>query len=146
MNSNSQEFSISRISFIRHVLVLILTILLCFSLFMSELTHFQQNHQIILISKMTPIYVLLIAFSLLMSVKAIVSVKRVKVNSDSIELNNLFWHEKVNWSELKALTVPKNLKFAWLKTKKSFYLFIKPELQNYAELETLIGQHLTIES
>lgn len=60
--SNGQVFSISRLNLARRVLALALTVLLCFSLFMCELSRFNQSHQIMLISKMTPIYILLIAF------------------------------------------------------------------------------------
>ncbi len=142
----SQEFSISRFHFIRHVLALVITLLLGFSLFMCELTRFAQTHQIIFKSNMVFIYILLIAFSTIMAIKAIISVKHIKVKSEGIEISNLFWHEKLNWSDIRALQSPKHLKFAWLRTKKSFYIFIKPELPHYAELEALIGQYLPIES
>jgi hypothetical protein len=141
-----QKFTISRLNFARHIIALILTILLCFCLFMSELSHFVKNHQMVILSKMTPIYMLLIGFSLLMAIKAVLSVKQIKITAAGIEINNLFWHEKLNWSELKALQAPKNLRFAWFKTKRSIYLFIKKEFENYSELETLIGQFLPIES
>ncbi len=139
-------FTISRLNFARHIIAVVLTVLLCFCLFMSELSHFNLTHQIVIFSKMTPVYMLLIAFSLLMAIKAILSVKEIKITAGGIEISNLLWHEKLNWSELKALQAPKNLRFAWFRTKRSFYIFTKKEFENYAELESLIGQYLPIES
>ncbi len=144
-NDYAQEFSISRFNLFRRLLAVVLTVLLCFSLFMSEMSRFNHGQPLDLISKMTPIYILLIVFSMLMAVKAILSVKQIKVSQTGIEISNLFWQENRAWTELKTLQAPKNLNFAWLRTKNSVYLFAKRDFENYAELEALIGHYLTIE-
>ena len=140
------EFSVSRLNFARHTGAVILTTLLCFSLVMSEWTRFNQTHQTIFTSRMLPIYLILVLFSLLMTAKAIVSVKQIKISKIGIEISNLFWHEKLDWKDLNAFKAPKNLRFSWLKTKRSFYLFIKGEFKDYEALESQIAQYLPIET
>jgi hypothetical protein len=145
-SEQSQQFSISRINSIKHVAAIILTVMLCFSLFMSELSHFNHSHQFSLINKMTPIYILLIGFAILMAIKSALAVKKVRISKENIEIHNLFWHENLVWSELEQLQAPKNLGYSWLKSKHFFYLFIKNEFENYMQLETLMAKYLAIKS
>lgn len=139
-----QEFTVSKLSLFQRGLAIFLTVLLSFSLLMSEISRFKEKGHLVLIDNYTPVYILLILFLLTTVLKALFSVRQVIVNKEGLEISNFINKEKKDWKELNCLNAPNNLAFAWLRTNGCFYLFVKKEFIDYQSLETYISQHLNI--
>ncbi len=145
-NSEWQEFSISHFQLARHILACFFTTLLFLSLIMSELSRYMQRHQVIQINHMSLIYLLLLIFITFIALSAILSVRKVRISAEKIEISCLFWQEKLLWSDLMSIKVPENLRFGWIRTRRCPYLLVKTEFKNYPDLEYLLAQHIDIKT
>ncbi len=74
-----------------------------------------------------------------MFIPVLFEVNRVKTSSEGLEISALYWKRKLRWDQIIAFDQPKFLKFAILKTKKSFYLLNKYDLKPYFELAEIIS-------
>ena len=140
-----EEFSISRFHLIRHIVALVLTSGLCFCLVSSELSRSIRTHQIISIGPSTWPYLVLLLFIAVIALTAIFSVRKVSLFADGIRVRNLLWSEKVAWSDLQFHSA-KGFVYAWLRTKRCFYLLVKSEFSSYPELEELLSRYIDIKN
>lgn len=74
-----------------------------------------------------------------MFVPVLFEVNRVKTNANGLDIGALYWKRTLRWDQIIAFEQPKFLKFAILKTKKSFYLLNKYDLKPYFELAEIIS-------
>lgn len=141
-DSVSAEFSISSFHIIRHSLALVFTAGFCLSLVMSEISHYNLTHQAAHLSKMAIPYLLLLSFVTIIFVSTVLTARKIKVDPNSMTICNLFWQEKLPWSQIKSFNSSPHLKYAWLKTKFCPYLLVKTEFKNYAQLEQLLTEYM----
>ncbi len=140
------EFAISGFHLGRHILALVLTITLCLSLVMSELSYHtisHTHHPARLVQLIVP-YLLMMIFVSVIIITTVLTVRRVKTSKKGIEINTLFWQQKLAWADLQTFKSPIGLKFAWLKTKRVVYILAKNELINWLELERILNERFPI--
>ena len=141
----SEKFSIPRFRILSRIFALVLVLVLCFCLIggaISEHAKMQLN-----ISSLPSLlaYLLLSLFMLCVFLQAIFSICQIKINTDGIEIKSLFWVEKAPWASLDFYPA-KDFMYAWLKTKHCFYLLVKKEFAQYADLEALLKRYLDIKN
>lgn len=71
-------------------------------------------------------------------------VNRIATDATGLKLTTLYWKVRLSWDQLIAFEQPRFLKFAMLRTKRSFYLLNKYDLKpTYFELAEIISAKMT---
>lgn len=74
-----------------------------------------------------------------MFIPVLFEVNRILTDKDGLTISALYWKVRLRWDQLVTFEQPKFLKFAILRTKKTFYLLNKYDLKPYFELAEIIS-------
>jgi hypothetical protein len=119
---------------------IILMVILNVSLVMSDVeraqkaAHFSLPHELI-----TYLALFLLDTTVLMPL--LFEVDKIELFQDLLILKPVFWTARLKWEDIQYFKTPPMLKFAILRTQKSFYLINKRDIKNFPELAAEIQKH-----
>jgi hypothetical protein len=85
----------------------------------------------------------MLLFVSLTAITTILTARKVKISPKEIEINSLFWHEKLGETDLVTFRSSETSNIAWLKTKRFIYLLSKKEFKSWIELEEVLKNRLS---
>lgn len=74
-----------------------------------------------------------------MFIPVLFEVNRVQTDANGLTIGALYWKVRLRWDQLVVFEQPRFLKFAILRTKRTFYLLNKYDLKPYFELAEIIS-------
>jgi hypothetical protein len=69
----------------------------------------------------------------------ILEVNRIETDRDGLKVSALFWKARLRWDQITKFEQPRFLKFAVIRTPRSFYLLNKYDLKPFFELAEIIS-------
>jgi hypothetical protein len=134
------EFQRARWKHGMRIFGIVLMLILNVSLVMSDIeraqkaVHFSLPHELIT-------YVALFLLDTTVLMPLLFEADKIEVFQDVLILKAVFWTARLKWEDIQYFKTPPMLKFAILRTQKSFYLINKRDMKKFPELAAEIQKH-----
>lgn len=119
---------------------IVLMVVLNISLVMSDIERAQKSAHFSLLHELIT-YVALLLLDTTVLLPLLFEVDKVEVFQDLLVLKAVFWTAKLKWEDIQYFKLPPMLKFAILRSQRSFYLINKRDIRNYPQLAESILKH-----